>query len=91
MSTGEREYCEHCGKVLAHTLGTMGYAGPPFWCECRKYEVRGGIVYKSDQQRIIELEQQVHLLKNEMKNLQHDLNNARAAAHMLMERAKCGN
>lgn len=27
-------YCPTCNKPYAHTLGVMGYAGPPFWCEC---------------------------------------------------------
>ena len=27
-------YCPVCNKPYAHTLGVMGYAGPPFWCEC---------------------------------------------------------
>jgi len=26
--------CPTCHKPYAHTLGVMGYAGPPFWCEC---------------------------------------------------------
>jgi len=26
--------CPICNKPYAHTLGVMGYAGPPFWCQC---------------------------------------------------------
>ncbi len=26
--------CPICRKPYAHTLGVMGYAGPPFWCQC---------------------------------------------------------
>lgn len=53
--------------------------------------ITGGFVPTPDQLRIMELEAQVRRLQDELAQEKHDHANARAAAHMLMERIKCGN